>query len=74
MLTIFNDCGDAIDQAVGLAAHDDKRYTVYRCGDRFVALPEGTTVAELSGAWADANGPIRPVAVYDARGRRVLAD
>lgn len=63
--TIHTDCGEACDDARGLAAYDGVPYVVWRCGDRFTAMREGSRVEKV---WLDADQPIRPVALYDPDG------
>jgi hypothetical protein len=65
MITIFQDYHEAETQAKVLAAFHKTAYVVWRCGNRFTATPEASSILRL---WPKADCPVRPVAVFDPDG------
>ena len=70
MLTIFTECGDAVEAAKALATYDNRPHEVWRIGDRFTHYPEGNASQRqmmMNLATKEGLQP-RPVATYDPDG------
>ena len=62
--TITENCGEAEDAARALAAFHGEAFTVWRRGDRFIAVTEHVDPEPF----IPGEGPVRPVETIDPRG------
>lgn len=68
VITIHADYAEAAVDARALSAFHGEAYTIWRRGDRFIAVPEhAEPEPHIPG-----NGPIRPCATIDPRGNEIL--